>query len=315
MSSYIIRRLLIAVLTILGITVIMAGLMRSLPGDVVDVLAAERFYSDAEKERLAEELGLNRPFIPYYGDWLSSAVTGDFGDSLRTGRNITTDLLRRIPVTMELALLGLFMASVLAIPLGVLSAVKRNTWMDYSARSFAVFALAIPGFWLATIAVVWGAKWFNWSPPLGYTQLWEDPAKNLSQMWLPALLFGLILAGVQTRILRAGLLEVLRQDYVRTARAKGLRGVTVLRRHALRNALIPWITILGVQFPAILGGAIVFELIFSLPGLGTFLIDAINNRDFVVVQAVNVWIAAVVILINVAVDVSYAVIDPRIRLS
>jgi peptide/nickel transport system permease protein len=246
---------------------------------------------------------------------MGNALQGDFGSSLRTERDIGTDLLLRFPVTIELAILGLIFAMAISLPLGVIAAVKRNTWVDYSARSAAVFALAIPGFWLATLAVVFGAKWFGWSPPLGFEQIYDDPITNLSQMWLPALLYGLILAGVQTRILRTALLEVLRQDYIRTARAKGLTGRLVITRHALRNSLIPYITILGVQFPVILGGAVVFEVIFSLPGVATFLIDAINNRDFTVVQAVNVWLAALVIGITLAVDLSYAFIDPRIRLS
>ena len=316
MGTYILRRVLLAVLTLWIVTVIVALLMReALPGDVVDVLAAERFYSDSEKDRLRDQLGFDRGFGEYYVDWISDAVTGDFGSSLRTEREIGADLLLRFPVTIELAILGLLMAMAISVPLGVISAIKRNTWVDYSARSAAVFALAIPGFWLATLAVVFGAKWFGWSPPLGFEQIYDDPITNLSQMWLPALLYGLILAGVQTRILRTSLLEVLRQDYIRTARAKGLTGRLVITRHALRNSLIPYITILGVQFPVILGGAVVFEVIFSLPGVATFLIDAINNRDFTVVQAVNVWLAALVIVITLVVDLSYAFIDPRIRLS
>ncbi len=315
MGQYLTRRVLLGVLALLAVTLIMAGLMRLLPGDVVDVLAAERFFGEEEKARLREELNLDRNFFSFYGDWLGNAFQLDFGESLRTGRGITADLGRRIPVTIELAILGLLMATFISIPLGVIAAVKRNTWMDYSARSFAIFALAMPGFWLATLFVVFGARWFGWSSPLGYQQIWDDPAKNLSQMWVPALLFGLILAGVQTRILRAALLEVLRQDYIRTARAKGLTGALVMRRHAVRNSLIPFVTIIGVQIPAVLGLSVIFELIFNLPGIGTFLIDGIFNRDFTVVQAVNVWIAAVVILTNIVVDLSYALLDPRIRVS
>lgn len=315
MQAYVARRVLLAVLTLFLITMLVAGLMRSLPGDVADVLAAERFYSPQETEALRDQLGLDRNFFSYWSEWTGNAIMGEFGDSLRTGRSIGSDLVKRIPVTMELAFLGLIIASVLAIPAGTLAAVKRGTWMDYSARSVAVFALAIPSFWLATLAIVFGALWFEWSPSLGYEQFWENPTKNLSQMWLPSLLFGLILMGVQTRILRTGMLEVLRQDYVRTAQAKGLKQSTVLRRHAFRNAMIPLVTVVGVQFPAVLGGAVVFEQIFSLPGAGAYLIDGILNRDFPVVQAVNVWIAAIVIIVNLLVDLSYALIDPRIRIA
>ena len=313
MQAYIGRRVLLAILTLWLVTVAISALMQSLPGDVVDILAAERFYNDEEKARLADELGVNRSFFTNYGEWLWGSLQGDFGESLRTGRSVFNDLVARIPVTMELAFLGLLIASMFAIPLGVLASIKRSTWMDYVARSVAVFALAMPGFWLATLAVVFGAVWFGWSPPLGYQDFWENPDRNLAQVWLPALLFGLILMGVQTRILRTGMLEVLRQDYIRTAQAKGLSQTTVLRRHAFRNALVPLVTVVGVQFPAALGGVVVFEVIFSLPGLGLFLIDGINNRDFVTVQAINVWIAAVVILGNLLVDISYAFIDPRIR--
>ena len=315
MRGYLLRRLLLAALTLLGISVIVAAVMRTLPGDVVDVLAAEAFYNEVEKERLREELGLETPFFAYFGEWLWEAAQGDFGESLRTKRSVSDDLARRVDVTLELAFLGLIIATLISVPLGVLAAVRRNSWVDYSARSIAVFALAIPGFWLATLAVVFGARWFAWSPPLGYQPIWEAPLTNLQQMWMPALLFGLILAGVQTRILRTALLDVLRQDYMLTARAKGLSPLLLLRRHALRNSLIPFITVIGVQFPVVLGGSVVFELIFSLPGVGAYLLDGIANRDYIVVQAVNVWIAAAVIATNLIVDLSYGFLDPRIRVA
>ncbi len=313
MRGYLLRRLLLAVLTLLGISVIVAGVMRTLPGDVVDVLAAEAFYDETEKERLREELGLEAPFFEYFGGWLIDALQGDFGHALRTQRSVSSDLANRIDVTIELAILGLALAMALSVPMGVIAALRRSRWPDYLARSIAVFALAIPGFWLATLAVVFGAKWFSWSPPLGYQPIWEAPWTNLQQMWLPALLFGLILAGVQTRILRTALLDVLRQDYMMTARAKGLSQLLLLRRHALRNSLIPFVTVIGVQFPVVVGGSVVFELIFALPGVGIYLLDGIANRDYIVVQAVNVWIAGAVILTNLVVDVSYGFLDPRIR--
>ena len=228
MRGYLFRRLLLAVLTLFGISLIVAGVMRTLPGDVVDVLAAEAFYDDREKERLREELGLEAPFFEYFGKWLADAVQGDFGKALRTQRSVGSDLVNRIDVTIELAFLGILIATLISVPLGIVAALQRSRWPDYTARSIAVFALAIPGFWLATLAIVFGAKWFRWSPPLGYQPIWEAPLTNLQQMWLPALLFGLILAGVQTRILRTALLDVLRQDYMLTARAKGLSRVMLL---------------------------------------------------------------------------------------
>lgn len=315
MQTYVQRRILLAGFTLLLVTFVIALLMQSLPGDIIDILSAEAFYNEVEKERLAEQLGINDDFFTSYGKWLFNAVQGDFGDSLRTRRSIFDELIVRIPVTIELAVLGLLITSTLAIPLGILAAVKRNTWIDYLARSVAVFALAVPGFWIASLIVVFGAIWLGWSPPLGYRQIWEDPLKNLSQMWMPALLFGLGFLGVQVRILRTGILEVMREDYIRTAQAKGLSQRVVLFRHALRNALVPLITVVGVQFPAILGGSVIFESIFSLPGVGQFLINGVSNRDYTAVQAINVWIAAVVIGVNLIVDLSYAFIDPRIRLA
>ena len=315
MQTYVQRRILLAIITLLLVTFVIALLMQSLPGDIIDILSAEAFYNEVEKERLAEQLGIDDDFFTSYGKWLFNAVQGDFGDSLRTRRSIFDELIVRIPVTIELAVLGLLITSTLAIPLGILAAVKRNTWIDYLARSVAVFALAVPGFWIASLIVVFGAIWIGWSPPLGYRQIWEDPLKNLSQMWMPALLFGLGFLGVQTRILRTGILEVMREDYIRTAQAKGLSQRVVLFRHALRNALVPLITVVGVQFPAILGGSVIFESIFSLPGVGQFLINGVSNRDYTAVQAINVWIAAVVIGVNLIVDLSYAFIDPRIRLA
>lgn len=182
MRGYLFRRLLLAAITLFGISLIVAGVMRTLPGDVVDVLAAEAFYDETEKERLREELGLEAPFFEYFGEWLGSALQGDFGRALRTQRSVGSDLANRIDVTIELAILGLLIATLISVPLGVIAALQRNRWPDYAARSIAVFALAIPGFWLATLAVVFGAKWFAWSPPLGYQPIWEAPLTNLQQM-------------------------------------------------------------------------------------------------------------------------------------
>jgi peptide/nickel transport system permease protein len=314
MHSYVVRRLLLTVPTIVGVTLIAVVVMRALPGDIVDILAAQQGYTQQEKARLREDLGLNQSLPAYYGNWFSHLVRGDLGRSLRTNRSIAGELRERLPVTIELALVGLLLATIIAIPLGVLSAVHQNTWLDYVARSVAVFALAIPTFWLGTLVIVWGSKWFGWAPPLNYASPWDDPVKNLQQMWVPALLFGLVLTGLQTRMLRTTLLEVLRQDYIRTARSKGLPGTQVVMRHALRNGLLPFITVVGVQIPAVLGGAVVLELIFTLPGIGLYLLDGLSQRDYTVVLAVNVCIALIVILTNLVVDLSYAKLDPRIRL-
>ena len=314
MSSYIVRRLLLIPPTLFGITLLIALLVRSLPGNVVDVLAAEQGYTEAEKVYLRHELGIDKSTPTYYLYWVGDMMRGDFGQSLRTKREITTEMKRRLPVTAELGLMAIVFSVFISVPAGVISAVKRNTPLDYVARSFAIFALATPGFWLATLAIVWGSVWFNWTPPLNYTPPWADLGKNFMQLIIPAVLFGLVLAGSQTRLLRATLLEVLHEDYIRTAKAKGLSGLSVLRRHALRNSLIPFVTIMGIQIPAVLGGAVVYEQIFSLPGMGTLLLDSLNTRDYTVVQSINVIAAMMVVVSTLAVDVTYVFLDPRIRL-
>jgi peptide/nickel transport system permease protein len=287
--------------------------MRSLPGNIVDVLAVERGYTEDEKAYLREELGIDLPTPQYYALWLGNLLRGDLGRSLKTKQPIVDEMKRRLPVTLELGVIGLLLSICVAVPVGTIAAVKRNTVFDYVARSLAVFALAMPGFWLATLVIVWASVWFHWAPPLNYTPPWENPTKNFLQILIPAALFGLVLAGSQTRLLRATLLEVLREDYVRTARAKGLPAAAVLRRHTLRASLIPFVTIIGIQVPIVLGGAVVFEQIFSLPGMGTYLLDGLQNRDYTVVQAVNVVIAFIVVLANLTVDLIYVVLDPRIR--
>ena len=313
MSAYVMQRLGLMIPTLLFITLLCAFVVRSLPGNIVDVLAVEQGYTAEQKAFLRQELGIDLPLYKYYGRWLGNLVQGDFGRSLRTRQPIMVDVQRRLPVTIELGVLGLAFAVALSVPIGVIAAVRRNSVTDYLARSAAVFALSIPGFWLATLVIVWASAWFNWAPPLNYTPLWENPGKNFLQVIIPAVLFGLVLAGSQTRLLRTSLLEVLREDHVRTARAKGLSPLAVLRRHTLRNSLIPFITILGVQIPVVLGGAVVFEQIFALPGMGTFLLDGLNNRDYTVVQASNVVFASIVVVTNLVVDLLYVVLDPRIR--
>ena len=314
MSAYIIRRLLLIPPTLFGITILIALMVRSLPGDVVDVLAAEQGYTESEKAYLRSELGVDKSTPSYYLYWVGDMMRGDFGQSLRTKREITTEMKRRLPVTIELGLMAIAFSVMISVPAGVISAVKRNSPLDYGARSFAIFALATPGFWLATLVIVWGSIWFNWTPPLNYTPPWTDLSKNFMQMIIPAILFGLVLAGSQTRLLRATLLEVLHEDYIRTAKAKGLSGLTVLRRHALRNSLIPFVTIMGIQIPAALGGAVVYEQIFSLPGMGTLLLDSLNNRDYTVVQSINVIAAMLVVMSTLIIDLVYVGLDPRIRL-
>ncbi len=316
MAAYLVNRLLLLVVSLIGVTVLVALIVRLLPASAIEVLAAQQGFSEAaDLDRLEHELGLDRPFLVQYGTWLSGVVRGDFGDSLRTRRPISDELKSRLPVSIQLAGMAFVVAVAVAIPVGVVSAVRQNSLIDYMARSLAITGVALPGFWIATLVVVWPSVWWGWSPPLTYTGLTEDPFKNLSQMWIPAVLLGLYFVGFLMRMTRAMMLEVLRSDYVRTAWAKGLAPRAVILRHALRNALIPIVTVMGLQLPVLVGGAVVYEMVFTVPGIGRLLLEAVQNRDYPVIQAVNFVLAGIVLTANLAVDLSYTALDPRVRLA
>ncbi len=322
MTAYAMRRLLLIIPSLIVITLLVSLIIRLLPADAVMVLAAQQGFSqEADLDRLRHELGLDKPWHEQYWDWFSAMFRSipdgklDLGDSLRTRRDIAGELKVRLPVSLELAGLALLMTLAIAIPVGVISAVKRNSWADYIARSSAIIGVAIPGFWLATMVVVWPSVWWRWSPPSVFRPLHHDPIANLSFMWLPALLLSLYFVGFLMRMTRTMMLEVLTSDYVRTARAKGLRNLAIIVRHALRNALIPVVTVIGLQIPVLIGGAVVYETVFSVPGIGRLLIEAAQNRDYPVIQAINLIIAVVVVFLNLVVDMSYAVLDPRVRLA
>lgn len=316
MTAYILRRLLLLIPSLIIVTLLVSLIIRLLPGKAIDVLLAQHgFTVKADRERLEAELGLDKPWHVQYWNWVKGIPRGDLGQSLRTRRPITDELKARLPVTLELAAVAFMFAVGIAIPIGVLSAVKQDTLLDYVARSLAIGAVALPGFWLATLVVVWPSVWWGWSPPVTFTRLEDDPLKNLSQIWVPALLLALYLVGYLMRMTRAMMLEVLRSDYVRTARAKGLAPMTVITRHALRNALIPVVTIIGLQIPVLIGGAVVYETVFSVPGIGRYLLDAASNRDYPIIQGINLMLATLILLINLIVDILYTVIDPRIRLT
>lgn len=314
MRVYLIRRVLLLIPSLMVVTVLVSLIVRLLPGSAIEVLAAQQGFTEkADLTKLNHELGLDKPWPEQYWDSTSGMLRGDFGTSLRTRRPVNDELKARLPVSLELAVFALIVALVTAIPIGVLSAVRRNTPIDYVARSFAIGGVALPGFWLATLVIVWPAIWWGWSPPLSFTAFQDQPIRNLQQMWIPAVLLGLYFAGFLMRMTRAMMLEVLRADYVRTARAKGLSGFAVIRRHSLRNAFIPIVTVMGLQIPALLGGAVVYESIFSIPGIGRYLLEAAQNRDYPVIQSVNVVLATVVLVSNLAVDLSYGLLDPRVR--
>jgi len=309
------RRLLLTVPALLGVSLIVAAMVRLLPGDAVTLMLQDYGGYAKDTNDLRAHLGLNRPFHVQYLSWLGGIMHGDFGQSLRDRTPIAHELAIRLPVTFELGLMGLVVSLLIAIPLGVYSAVRQDTLSDYIARSAAIVMLAIPGFWLATLAITLPALWFHWSPPLRYTRLQDNPTTNLKQMLLPAIILGIGLSGSIMRLTRAQMLEVLRQDYIRTSRAKGLSDRAVIYRHALRNAIVPIVTLLGLNMAVLISGTVVLESIFVIPGMGRYLLDALNYRDYPAVQAVVLLFATVIIVINLIVDLLYAWLDPRIRYS
>ena len=314
MLAYIGRRCLLALPTLFGVALIVFALMRSVPGDVVTNLVG--LEGNVSAERMAElrrMFGLDLPVHVQFGQWVSAAMQGDLGSSLRTGRPITTDLALRFPVTLELTVLSLLIALVIALPVGVAAALNRGRWFDHAGSVFALLGLSIPGFFLGILLILLFSLQLGWLPPAGYVPFVEEPLANLRHMVLPALSLGLILAAATARIVRSTLLETLGLDFVRTARAKGLTERVVVLRHALRAALIPVVTVVGLQFGQLLGGAVIIEQVFSLPGVGRFALEGINLRDYPVVQGAVLLIALAFVLVNLLVDVLYAVIDPRVR--
>lgn len=310
--SYVARRVLLALLTLWGVTIVAFALVRALPGDAVAALLQDYAYAK-DVEAMRHQLGLDRPVAVQYAEWLGAVLQGDLGNSLRSKTPIGDELKNRIPVTLELGALGMLVGALIAIPIGVVSAVRQHSVSDYLSRGLAIGMLAIPGFWIATLVVTLPSIWFKWTPSLFYTRFTTDPMKNLGIVIIPAVILGIGLSGTLMRLTRAQMLEVLRQDYVRTARAKGLPGRLVVVRHALRNALIPIVTLLGLQISILIGGSVVLEQIFVLPGMGRYLLEAIQYRDYPVIQALNLLFAGAIILSNLVVDLAYGWLDPRVR--
>jgi peptide/nickel transport system permease protein len=314
-QRYFLRRILLTIPALIGVTLIISGMIRLLPGDAVDIMLQDYSGYAKDADDLREKLGLKRPFYVQYITWFGGLFRGDLGRSLSDQAPVTTELAQRLPVTFELGLMGMVIGLLIAIPLGVFSAVRQDTVPDYLARSLAIAMLAIPGFWIGTLAITLPSIWFKWTPPLRYTRLTDDVGKNLQQMIIPAVILGIGLSGSMMRLTRAQMLEVLRQEYVRTARAKGLNEWKVVFRHALRNAVIPVVTLLGLQMGVLIGGTVVLERVFNLPGMGRYLLDSLNSRDYPVVQAIVLIFAALIIFSNLLVDLLYAWLDPRIRYS
>jgi peptide/nickel transport system permease protein len=312
MRQYVIKRLLLVLPTLLIITLIVFALTRLIPGDVVELMFQEQGYA-RDVAAMRAVLGLDRPIHLQYLSWLGDVLRGDFGTSLWTKNPVLEEILYRLPVTLELGVLAMLCAVCMAIPIGVLAAIRQDTIQDYAARSFAIGGLSIPNFWLATIAIVLPAYYFGWTPPIQFVKFADDPWRHLGQFLLPAFILGLSSGASVMRLTRAMMLEVLRQDYVRTAWSKGLQERVVVLKHALRNAIIPVITILGIQLAQVAGGTVIMESIFGLPGMGKFLFDALLQRDYPVVQGVNLLLASIIVMMNLVTDLTYALIDPRIR--
>jgi peptide/nickel transport system permease protein len=311
MRKYVLRRLLIAISSLVLASLVVFSLPRLIPGDVVQLMLEEQAYGK-NLEDLRAKLGLNRPIYVQYFEWSGRVVLGELGESLWTKRPVLEELARRLPVSLKLGFLALLFSLAIALPVGILAAVRQDSLADYVARSLAILGLSIPGFWIATLVILVPSLWWNWSPPIQFTEFSVDPWAHVAQFIIPAFILGIASAAAIMRLTRAQLLEVLRQDYVRTAWAKGVRERSVVLKHGLRNALIPVITVLGIQITQILGGTVIFETIFGLPGMGQFLFNAINQRDYPVIQGVNLLIVSVVVLTNLVVDACYAYLDPRI---
>jgi peptide/nickel transport system permease protein len=312
LRRYLAKRLVVAIPSLLIASLIVFTLPRLIPGDVVAMMLEEKAYAK-DLEELRAKLGLNRPIYVQYFEWLGRAVTGDLGESLWTRRPVLEEIGQRLPITLELALMSLVVALVISVPIGVIAAARQDTVQDYTFRSAAILGLSVPGFWLATLVIVLPAIWWGWRPLTGYVEISKDLTGHLVQMALPAVILGIAFAAAMMRLTRGMLLEVLRQDYVRTAWSKGLRERVIILKHGLRNAIIPVITYIGTQLPQVIGGTVVIETIFGLPGMSRFLFDDINQRDYPVIQGVNLVVVSFIVLINLAVDALYAVLDPRIR--
>jgi peptide/nickel transport system permease protein len=314
MRTYIARRILQGVLVLWLVSLLIFSLVRILPGDAVIMQLDQAAAPTPDVlKRARQELGLDRPFLAQYRTWAGAVVQGDLGRSLITRRPVTQELIKRVNLTAHLAVLSVLIALLIALPIGVLSAVRQDTPSDYLGRLFAILGLSLPDFWLATVVITFLAIWFQWIPPIGFAPLWQDPARCLSQLLIPAVIIGARLAAVSMRMTRSSLLEVLRQDYVRTARAKGARERAVIVRHALKNAFIPVVTVIGQQFSVLLGGTVIVEVIFLQPGVGSLMLDAVLLRDYTLIQGAVLFFAAVIVVTNLLVDLSYAWLDPRIR--
>ena len=317
MTGYFFQRLALFIPTLILVSFVVFAIMRFLPGDPAIALLSqggEGSYTDEDVQRMREKLGTDKGYHVQYAEFIQGLVTGDFGESFfYTGIPVSEMLETRFPLSIELALLALILSYLLAVPVGVLSAVKQDSWFDSVARIWTVAGIALPPFVVGLLTIFVLARFLGWLPPLGYAQIWTDPLTNLQQMIFPALVLGYFNMAFATRVTRSAMLEVMREDYIRTARSKGLRELIVIARHALKNAFLPVLTVAGFQLSRLIGGAVIIEVIFVVPGVGSLLVNSVLIRDYPIVQATVMLIAVVVLVLNLMVDLAYGWLNPRIR--
>jgi len=313
MRRYIVGRLLLMIPTLIGVAILTFVIMRAVPGDIVALRYAGSSVPQDVIDQERHILGLDKPMWAQFVDWMTSISHLDLGQSLWTGHSVVDEVQVRVPLSIELAVLATLFAVALAIPLGVVAAVKQDSWIDYAIRVFSIGGLAMPSFWIGIMMVLVTLTLWGWAPPVVFTPLFEDPIANLAGLILPAIAVGYRYSAVSMRMTRSTVLEVLREDYVRTARAKGLRETIVVVRHALRNALLPVVTVVSLEFAFLIGGLVVTEQVFNLNGIGKLLVDAVAHRDYPLIQALVLLLAAVFVIVNFVVDMIYVVLDPRIR--
>jgi peptide/nickel transport system permease protein len=316
MQGYVIRRVLALIPTLIFASFIVFMTVRMIPGNIIDLMLSQNDVSASKATRAQLEiaLGLDQPVYIQYFRWIGALLFhGDLGKSLWSNTSVMDEILHRLPVTFELGLMALIVALIVGIPIGVYAALKQDTVGDYILRTVSILALAIPAFWTGTLVMVFPSIWWGWSPSVRFVTLTQDPVAHLLQLLIPALILGKAFSAIIMRLTRTLMLEVLRQDYIRTARAKGLAVGTIVTRHALRNALIPVVTLVGLQAPVLFGGAVILEQIFVIPGMGLLLLEAVSSRDYPVITGVFLIIGVSVVMINLLVDLSYGWLDPRVR--
>ena len=315
MRAHIIRRLLLIIPTLFILSILVFLSVSFIPGDVIDVMQSRMDgLGRVDREQLEQMLGLDQPVYVQYGRWLGGIILhGTLGRSLMGDWSVEEKILGRLPVTIELGVLSIVIGLSIALPVGIYSAIRQDTAVDYAGRSIAILGLATPNFWLALMVMIYPAIWWGWSPPMRLITFSEDPLGNLGMFLIPSLILGTYLAAATMRMTRTMMLEVLRQDYIRTAWSKGLKERVVVVRHAVKNVLIPVVTMIGLQLPILVGGAVIIENIFNLPGLGRLMLVALNDRDFPVVAGINLVFGSAVMGINLMIDLVYAVLDPRVR--